>query len=348
MTIYYVDKTSGSDSNAGTSGSPVATINKGVSLATAAGDVVRVKKAGSAYAETVNITSANSAAAGSITAPCVLEGYETTPGDGGQPTINGAGTRATCITIDRTGWGIKNFILTQPTARCIDGTAAINILMDRVSCLSNGATPAGFVSSSAFTLLVLRAQRCVFDGATSATLLYGQTDFLDCDFRNAAMPITFPASTARFGFRKCRFYNFSGNCIVAAGSNPQINIEQCSFDGIGGDAIDLSATTNSDFRIAENVFANVNGASKVCLRAGQQRMAWCGFNAFFNCTAQYAGGIASEGGDIALPGLPWTGGGDFTANGNSKLLKNTGLAGHDIGGRGIVDTEYPIPITIAL
>jgi hypothetical protein len=352
MPTYYVDNVLGNDINAGTSpgaGNAFATINKCASAMTAAGDKGWVRNTGTNYAEVVNITTANGSAAGTTSAPCVLSGYTTTPGDSGQPIITGSGSRANCLVINRTNWHLKSFILQKSTTRHIDGTAAINLLLDRVQFLRDGTTAGTFISSSTFSAITLRAKRVWFEGATSGSSFLANISgqFLDCDFRNLSSALTLASTVTRFLFDHCRIFNHTGNFLTGTSSNANIRFANCSFDTLTGDAIDVSGTTSNDIEIYNNVFCNVNGAGKTAIRCAQNALVWVAENAFFNCTANYAGGVATEGGDVTLTALPWVGSGDFTPNAQSFPIRNTGIALADLGARGVVDVEYPIPIIVS-
>ena len=113
MADYYVDGAVGDNANAGTSegaGNAWATIDYAVDTA-AAGDHIHIK-ASATYTETVSMSQA-----GGTSAQMILEGYTSTPGDGGKATIDGEGTRANCLTGGSYSYYlIKNLIFENATS----------------------------------------------------------------------------------------------------------------------------------------------------------------------------------------------------------------------------------------
>ena len=109
MTVYYVDMAVGDDANLGTSegaGNAWKTLNYAESQVVS-GDYVYVK-ASAPYTETLTVLVSNSAFVENI----IFEGYETTPGDGGQVTIDGESTRSLGLTDNnflRNNRGFFNF-----------------------------------------------------------------------------------------------------------------------------------------------------------------------------------------------------------------------------------------------
>lgn len=94
MTDYYVDGSVGNDGNAGTSegaGNAWATIQKALDTVSA-GDHVYIK-ASATYSEALTISTQ-----GSASAVIVLEGYTTTPGDGGIAVNDGGGSLGAGLT----------------------------------------------------------------------------------------------------------------------------------------------------------------------------------------------------------------------------------------------------------
>ncbi len=156
MTTYFVDTAVGDDANAGTSegaGNAWATIDKAANTVVA-GDLVHVKASGN-YNEEVFLDTAGTAASW-----IGFEGYTSTPGDGGQVTIDAQSTRTQCVTDGTIGspayYRFKNFRFT-------------------------GATGDGFnVTSSTFIFHNCRFDNCAVHGVDCSAGWH----FIDCQFDN--------------------------------------------------------------------------------------------------------------------------------------------------------------------
>lgn len=137
-TNYYVDGAVGADINLGTSeglGNAWATIHYACSNIVA-GDTIYVK-ASATYGETVTI-GVNGAAAN----PIILEGYTSTPGDGGKITVDGADTRNDGFVSVRDYWVYRNIIVQDCLDNGWDGAAMDYSTWD--NCEANGNNDRGF------------------------------------------------------------------------------------------------------------------------------------------------------------------------------------------------------------
>lgn len=157
MATYYVDGALGNDTNAGTSegaGNAWATIDKAMNTVTGT-DVVHVK-ASATYGETATIDTAGSQAGG-----IRFEGYTSTPGDGGQATIDGASTRANCLATTlasntNTYYVFKNFIFTGATGDGVSLGNCRSVAFKNCIAHSNGGE--GFLcNNSACTFFLCTA-----------------------------------------------------------------------------------------------------------------------------------------------------------------------------------------------
>ncbi len=209
MATYYVSDATGDDVDTGlTEALAWATIDKAMNTV-AAGDTVYVKADGD-YLETALIDTA-----GTSSSTITFEGYTTTPGDGGQATVDGESTRAICIgdTISSALFYVfKNFIFTRATTNNanIDGSELIF-----KNCTFLSATGDGY-AGGAFT----RFENCLFDSNGAAGI---------------------DGSGALFAIG-CRFDNNTAEGIEASAG---IFIFDCTFSGNGADAIECLGGTNT-------------------------------------------------------------------------------------------------------
>lgn len=211
MATYYVSDATGDDADTGlTEALAWATIDKAMNTV-AAGDTVYVKADGD-YLETVTIDTVGTSS-GTIT----FEGYTTTPGDGGQATVDAESTRASCL-LDSLGavsafYVFKNLIFKRGTAD--------NVLL---------------------SVRDLLFKNCQFSNAADDGITFGLWSFFEnCLFDgNGADGADTPDN---FGFFVgCRFADNTGGGLEFAGG---ARVFDCTFVGNGGDAIDTASTDGS-------------------------------------------------------------------------------------------------------
>lgn len=226
MATYYVSDATGDDGDTGlTEALAWATIEKAMDTV-AAGDTVYVKADG-AYTETPTIDTV-----GTQVATITFEGYTSTPGDGGQATIDAESTRAYCLddTLANVSafYVVKNFIFDRPTT-----AGALLSVRDVIfkNCRFSNSTNTGCACDSRTMF-----ENCLFDNNGGAGL--------DCTATGVVVCVG------------CRFDNNTGEGIETSGN---IFVFYCTFAGNGADAIE-SLAGNSFFVVV--VGCTVDGDSK--------------------------------------------------------------------------------------
>lgn len=203
MATYYVSDATGNDADTGlTEALAWATIDKAMNTV-AAGDKVWVKADGN-YNETATIDTV-----GTTSATITFEGYTTTPGDGGQATIDAESTRSSCINDTRgTEFGyrvFKNFIFKNGTGS--------NVLLSISDVIFKNCTFSNAVADGCNCATATIFENCLFNSNGSAGI--------DCSGLVKAIG--------------CRFVNNTAEgAEVSLGSY----IISCTFSGNGGDAIE--------------------------------------------------------------------------------------------------------------
>ncbi len=282
MATYYVDTAVGNDSNAGTSpgsGNAWATLGKAASVAIY-GDKVNVKASGT-YTITSGVTF-DSTDSVPNSAPLLVEGYTTTPGDGGQVTVS-TSNAITMLTANSGAANIRfaNFILDGTDNALIGvvgantgrGGSLWNTLIKR--CCTKG------VSTNAMALRLVR----VTDMKSGATCAFdvGQVAVADCCIADT---------------NPCHGWSMGGNntsvqlhnCIAAAnkggsyiGFNMDGALENSVCEGLvaydNGSHGFAGNGTYQAVHITNSVFA-LNGGYGLILNYSQQLQADFDYNAF--------------------------------------------------------------------
>lgn len=226
MATYYTDWAVGNDGNLGTSegaGNAWKTINKALDTVVA-GDTVYVKATGP-YLETAYIDTAGTA---SLT--ITLEGYTSTPGDGGQATIDAENTRTNCVD-DTLGdvdvyYVFKNFIFKRATGSNV--ALSVDELIFK-NCRFTDAVSHGCEHPGEITF-----EDCLFDnnGGDGDDCNIGYCAFIGCRFvNNTENGIEFSNNARAFS---CVFVGNSSDAIASLLLNgSQILIVGCTIDGDG-------------------------------------------------------------------------------------------------------------------
>jgi len=225
---YYVDWAVGDDSNAGTSegaGNAWKTITKAMNTV-AAGETVYVKATGP-YLETATIVTA-----GTISGTITFEGYTSTPGDGGQATIDGESTRSYCVTYTvpitsttKLFYEFKNFIFKRADFY------NVNVSWDLVfrNCRFTNATQYGCDVRTGCLF-----ENCLFDNNGAGGLNVGGqvTTVVGCRFENNTSDGA--QITAESCFIDCVFVGNGFDAFEDFGVNGSYCVlVNCTIDGDG-------------------------------------------------------------------------------------------------------------------
>ena len=228
MSTYYVDWAVGDDGNAGTSegaGNAWKTIDKAMNTV-AAGDTVYVKATGP-YLETATIQTA-----GTVSGTITFEGYTSTPGDGGQATVDGEGIRGYCITYTvpigvstSIYYEFKHFIFKRAT------TANVKVPWDAIfrSCRFTDSTISGCYCRTGCLF-----ENCLFDdnGAQGLEVAGQVTTVIGCRFENNATDGA--EITSESCFIDCVFVGNGSDAFEDLGGNGSYCIlVNCTVDGDG-------------------------------------------------------------------------------------------------------------------
>ncbi len=318
MPTYYIDAAVGNDSNAGTSpgsGNAWATIQKFVDTASA-GDTGYVKASGN-YNELVTITGKT----GTESNPFILEGYTSSPGDGGRAIIDAQNTRNNCILFATTAsvyWEFRNFQLqgSPSTQRLCNRTIANCNQIKWLNCRftnGSGSPQNGLSSSNSAGTLYWLVEGCEFDNISgyaidnlnSSTIIYNT--FRSINSSNGLVLLTGNALINRNIFANC-----SGTIGITlnSGSSRMVANNNTFYNMTGTSMSVLAATGTSSFQFiaTNNIFVNVSGSSATCVRGASGTNSgahYVGNNAFYNVTAQYSN-ATSFGSDVTLTGNPYT------------------------------------------
>jgi hypothetical protein len=317
MADFYVNSSTGSDSNAGTVGAPFATIQKGLDSHAAAGDRVIVQ-AGSGYTITSSLTKSTNQSVIGSSQPNVVVGCTSTIGDGGRPVITLSGSSITAFAITSFGWWIDSFEID-----CANQTSSKGALLPRWStitnCIVRRFTSVGIdMTTDQDGSAVI--ENYVYDGASGAT------------------------SAIRAGGRIPIVGNVvkSNACtgIIAGGSAVSGNVvygnSGSTSDGITftyGTSVEGNVVANNgrdgircaDFILGPSVRHNViisNGAFGIRYTGSQTIPQTLAFNrnAFYNNTSGSYSKITAGASDVALTADPFV----DAANGNFALNSTSG------------------------
>jgi hypothetical protein len=171
-TFYVSDATGDNADNGSTEALAWATIDYAMNNVSA-GDKVWVKADGD-YTETADITFL-----GTTSATIEFEGYTTTPGDGGQATIDAESVRAACIgdhfATSAAYYVFRNFIFTNATAS--DVTLSVSDVIFK-NCTFSNASVAGCTCATASVF-----ENCLFDSnGASGIDCSGLVEAVGCRF----------------------------------------------------------------------------------------------------------------------------------------------------------------------
>jgi Right handed beta helix region len=321
-TNYYVDGIDGDDANAGTSegsGNALKTIDAGVLKLTAIGDHLYIKANVSYLIGNTSAYPINGTAA----LPVITEGYTTTPGDGGQVTINGTGTLANGSNNYRNYHIIRNIIVKNCTARGFAWTSCDYCGFQNCEAIDNGSNGFHCDNYNSF-------DRCVAIGNLNG--IYTDTYTIVSN--------SYVYDNDTYGIRMSSPSLILFNCVVAGGSTAAVfagamtTIINCTIDGFGT-GIGLTLTGTSPSLIMNTIFhdcstaINCNAASNRSVQVGHNNM-------MSGNTTDYSNWIPTEN---DFEGTP-----DFTdeANGDYTLGDSSDAIGAGFGGIGQLSESVDI------
>jgi hypothetical protein len=318
MATYYVSDATGNDVDDGLSeGNAWATVDKAMNTV-AAGDIVYVKADGD-YTESAFIDTA-----GSSSATITFEGYTSTPGDGGQATVDGESTRTLCIADTITGslhYVFKNFIFKRATVNNanMDGSDLIF-----KNCAFLNSTGDGYAGGDRTFF-----ENCLFGSNGGAGIDgSGQTFVIGCRFDNNTGEGA-EISAGAFIF-DCTFFGNGADAIECLGGNGTfVFVLRCTIDGDGkttNTGIDLGSSFWKRTMVINNiVYDCVEGVD--C--ASQGTFFVSRNNLLNNNTTAYPGSRFQtfEGEVVSTPQFEDEAGGDYSL-GSASPAKNAGFDGY--------------------
>lgn len=339
MADWYIS-TTGSDANAGTStGAPYLTIGKGL-LSAASGDTINVKAGTYTVTATLTLTQAN----------LIIQGYQTTPGDGGtKPLITTATNSVNLFSCSSNG-GVQRW--------------------DNLSLSHTAGTRANGIWQSAThgTTQFWVVLGCIFDGFTvainsdnNAGFDVSNIDVVNTEIKNCTVTGTGNASavnsnTGKLYISGCYFHSATGSAYhVWSGSGVTITqlIDSILAAGAGGGIRANGDLLVDHCDIANNSLIGINfvggtlkvdnsiiygqGTNGISNSAGNAVGVTVSRNNAFGANTSGNSSWAGSPGDVALSADPFTNsaGGDYSLNstaGGGAVAKGAGFPGVFPGG----------------
>jgi hypothetical protein len=304
MATYYVDGAVGDDGNAGTAegaGNALATINAGVLKCTAAGDHLYIKASVTYALGNTSTYPANGTAA----APIITEGYTSTPGDGGQVTIDCASANDDGSYNTRNYHIIKNIIVKNSTLNGFNWGASDYCQF--VNCEAYDCTNIGFFADN---------YNC-FDGCTAE----GNDEGIYVDYYCTAINCRC-VDNNNFAIRCLNYHLTMINCVVAGGNNfvvycgYSLTAVNCTVDGYGTDVGLNMATGYYPCSIMNCIIHDCTTGIKV--NAAGPRSVQIGLNNMMNSnTANYSNWAATSTDFAGDPDFTDEAGGDYSLGASS-------------------------------
>lgn len=346
MTEYYVDGDVGDDANAGTSagsGNAWETLTHAAGQV-AAGDKVWVK-ASADYTELLTLE-----ASGSILSPIVWEGYTTTPGDGGQATIDGENTRAANVQLDGYDFNhFKNFILTGAQDFCvlIDTAHSSNSLWRNIRFTDGSGSPASVfgVTSGYSRILYHVLENIIIENMTAqgiAGLREDQVRIYDSIVRdNGGNGIELRTYSGGHAIERCLIHDNGGWGIRGDDAAvDQVSIRFNTIDGNADGGIDTRPQRRRSWTIMYNLITNHSGAGDIGLQSAGTTSGDVVFlvdgNFYWNNTTHKSGTFMDGDNDVTLTADPYTDSAndDYSLNntaGGGAACRGAGPNNLDIG-----------------
>jgi hypothetical protein len=287
MADYYVDGLVGNDANDGLSEGAAgawATIGQAISNPIAAGDRLYVK-ASASYAESPDF---NSTINGVIANPIVLEGYTTTPGDGGRASITGDGSAITLFT--GSFYSTRNFTITGGADR---GVKTGNFcVVENCEVDGSAGTDRGFETFTDCYTVGCYAHDCT----TTGFRLFGVGGAFACIADTCVKGIQSVART--FGYFYCIARgNTSGGLEMGSNGNSELMVN-CTVDGLSSSLVGITQGTSGHIStvincVVINCTTGITGSS-----SGGTARNFSANNCLFGNTANYSAGATTPVGEV--------------------------------------------------
>ncbi|MGD9632180.1 MAG: right-handed parallel beta-helix repeat-containing protein [Pirellulales bacterium] len=359
-TTYYVDVTTGSDSDDGLSeGNAWQTLSKAASTL-AAGDTVYVK-ASASYTLTSTVTWA---VQGTIDAQVNIIGYTSTITDGGQATVTSSTNSVALFTGNNADYyTFKNFNFTHTAGTRGNGvtnTTSQSNPVTFINCTWDGCLSA-FLPGSSNIMTAIICQGCEIKNCTAtdgAVKLQGGTDieFIDSYIHANNGGSTCAgiwgdnAMTARVRRSRIVKNGYGIRDTHTGGQAVSIRVHNSTIANNTVDGIEIAAKTGSNtLELRCNVIAN-NGAEGLDVNETSIFVPVNSYNAWGNNSSGNYSGIAAGMNEVTLGGDPFANAAsdDFELNG----FDSDGLACMDVGPGGFDlgalngDEDYPLEAVV--
>ena len=323
-TTYYVDGAVGNDSNSGTSegsGNALLTLTAGLAKITSASDRLYIK-ASVTYAETGTI---NSGYTPNFTTPSIVEGYTSTPGDGGQITITGSSSRSYGLTGSKAHYVWRNIKIIDCNHTGFNMSSGYHNVFE--NCYAENITSRGFYLGQQVRLFNCEAHDCDYSSVQVST---GST-LINCYITGTAAT-NYPCIAGNY----CRFFNsiFVGGTSYGLRGAANTTVVNCVFDG-GGTKIGLYCSSNYyQTTVINSIFYNCTTGIYMYYKYPNDQFGYG--NVMYGNTANYYNWSATDD-DITgqNPGFTDAANGDYSISSSSPAV---GIGLPDRGGEEKMDS----------
>lgn len=338
MPDVYVDKLNGDDvaNDGSTEALAFETIQAAIDDGRTAGDTIWVQGTAD-YLEDVLIQLSGTGVTGTAANPITIEGYTTTPGDGGKATIDGENTRANCISADGLVrcYRIRNFIFTGCTGPIINDTGG-TYFWEFENCEATDGTgsPTTFCSSMReCSILNCLIENMSSHGLNLATARSWQA--VDNIIRNNGGDGIFISSYRVVNLIRNQIYGNTGDGIDVGSASDGVIIGNTIDDNTDG--IDISGSNHQQLVIRNNVISNHTDGIDLS-GPSNNGLVDADFNAYYNNSNNTNGSSLHLDGDndVQCDSDPYEDdtNNDYTPNNVSDggaRLRGAGDNGQDIG-----------------
>lgn len=274
---------------------------------------------------TISTNSLDLSVSGTGSTPVVLEGYTTTKGDGGRPTITTATAALDCVTVSGAFNIVRNIAVTS-TGSAFGGLSVTGNANAFVNCKITGVLPLRLSGNrNFFRGCDISGAPATRDGVSMANTF--TNDFFDCTIHDNAVNGVSLSTDGPSSFVNCLIYaNGQDGISQPVGGQNGVQIVNCTVWNNGRDGVRLASTAAAgifkDVLVVRSVFGK-NGGYDLNYSVGDvsavPSMAdWIA--AALDCNAFYTTGtgryhnLPANSGDLVLTASPFTSDSDFTLN----------------------------------